>query len=87
MEENIFKFYFQTDRKYNVDLRQSYLALECKQVKGRGCDKYTVKEVKKDTSEESATAHAIDESIDNENANSKLSVTYVNNILHYFLQY
>ena len=39
LDENSIEFEFQTDRKYCVDLRQSYLALQVKLVKGRGYDR------------------------------------------------
>ena len=36
LDENCIEFEFQTDRNYYVDLRQSFLALKLKFVKGRG---------------------------------------------------
>ena len=36
LNENCIEFEFQTDRNYYVDLRQKYLALKVKLVKGRG---------------------------------------------------
>ena len=41
---NCIEFEFQTDRNYYVDLRQSFLALKLKFVKGRGYDAYESKE-------------------------------------------
>ena len=38
LDENCIEFEFQTDRNYYVDLRQSFLALKLKFVKGRGFD-------------------------------------------------
>ena len=38
LDENCIEFEFQTDRNYYVDLRQSFLALKLKFVKGRGYD-------------------------------------------------
>ena len=49
LDENCIEFEFQTDRNYYVDLRQSFLALELKVVKGRGYDTYESKEKKKST--------------------------------------
>ena len=46
-DENCIEFEFQTDRNYYVDLRQSFLALKLKFVKGRGYDRYESKEKKK----------------------------------------
>ena len=36
LDENCIEFDFQTDRNYYIDLRQTYLALKLKLVKGRG---------------------------------------------------
>ena len=47
LDENCIEFEFQTDRNYYVDLRQTYLALTLKLVKGRGYETYNTKEVKK----------------------------------------
>ena len=52
LDENCLEFKFQTDRNYYVDLRQSFLALKLKFVKGRGYDKYEIKK-KKEHKEES----------------------------------
>ena len=49
LDENSIEFEFQTDRNYYVDLRQSYLALKVKLVKGRGYDTPKSKEAKKRT--------------------------------------
>ena len=40
LDENSIEFEFQTDRNVYVDLRQTYLALKIKLVKGRGFDTY-----------------------------------------------
>ena len=47
LDENCIEFEFQTDRNYYVDLRQTYLALKLKLVRGRGYETYNTKEVKK----------------------------------------
>ena len=44
VDENSFEFEFQTDRKIHVDLRQNYLPLKFKLVKGRGFDTYRTTE-------------------------------------------
>ena len=49
LDENCIEFDFQTEWKYYVDLRQTYLALKLKLVRGRGYDTYNTKEVKKNT--------------------------------------
>ena len=52
-DENRTEFEFQTDRNCNVHLRQSFLALKLKFVKGRGYDTYESKEKKKEHKDES----------------------------------
>ena len=52
-DENCIEFDFQTDRKFYVDLRQCFLALKLKFVKGRGYDTYESKEKKKEHKDES----------------------------------
>ena len=47
IHENCIDFKFQTDRNYNVDLRQTYLALKLKLVRGRGYGTHNTKKVKK----------------------------------------
>ena len=49
LEENCIEFEFQTDWNYYVDLRQTYLALKLKFVRGRCYENYNTKEVKKST--------------------------------------
>ena len=43
LDENCIKFEFQTDRNNYVDLRQTYLALKLKLVRGRGYETYNTK--------------------------------------------
>ena len=77
LDENCIEFEFQTDRNYYVDLRQTYLALKLKLVKGRGYETYNTKEVKKEHKEE---AKAKEEETAEEEPIPL--VTHVNNILH-----
>ena len=77
-DENCIEFEFQTDRNYYVDLRQTYLALKLKLVRGRGYETYKTKEVKKERKEE---AKAEEEETAGED-NPVPLVTHVNNILH-----
>ena len=77
LDGNCIEFEFQTDRNYYVDLRQTYLALKLKLVKGRGYETYNTKEVKKDHKED---AKAEEEETAEEEAPVPL-VTHVNNIL------
>ena len=78
LDENYIEFEFQTDRNYYVDLRQTYLALKLKLVKGRGYGTYNTKEVKK---EHKKQAKAEDEETVEEEEPVHL-VTHVNNFLH-----
>ena len=78
IDENCIEFEFQTDRNYDVDLRQTYLALKLKLVSGRGYENYICKEVKKEHKEE---AKAEEEKTAEEDSPVPL-VTHVNNILH-----
>ena len=77
LDENCIEFEFQTDRNYYVDLRQSFLALKLKFVKGRGYDTYESKEKKKEHKDESVV---FTETGDQEEEVAR--VTYVNNIMH-----
>ena len=81
LDENYIEFEFQTDRNYNVDLRQPFLALKLKFVKGRGYDTYESKEKKKDHKDESVgfTETGTD---DRDEEEELARVTYVNNIMH-----
>ena len=78
LDENCIEFEFQTDRNYYVDLRQTYLALKLKLVRGRGYETYNTKKVQKEHKKE---AKAEEEETAEEDDPVPL-VTYVNNILH-----
>ena len=78
LDENCIKFEFQTDRNYYVDLRQTYLALKLKHVRGRGYETYNTKDVKEEHKEE---AKAEEEETAEEEAVPL--VIHVNNILHW----
>ena len=77
-DENCIEFEFQTDRNYYVDLRQTYLTLKLKLVRGRGYETYNSKEVKKEHKED---AKAEEEKTTGEDDPVPL-VAHVNNILH-----
>ena len=49
LDENRIEFEIQTDRNYYVDLRQTYLALKLKLVRGRGYENYNTKKQKRNT--------------------------------------
>ena len=78
LDENCIEFEFQTDRNYCVDLRQTYMAVTLKLVKGRGYENYNTKEVKKEHKEEAKA----DEEETAEEDDPVPFVTHVNNILH-----
>ena len=78
LDENCIELELQTDWNYYVGLRQTYLALKLKIVRGRGYETYNTKEVKKEHKEE---AKAEEEEMAEEDAPVPL-VTHVNNILH-----
>ena len=78
LDENSIEFEFRTDRNFYVDLRQTYLALKLKLVRGRGYETYNTKEVKREHKKE---ANAEEEETVEEEAPVPL-VTHVNNFLH-----
>ena len=79
LDENCIDFEFQVDRNHYVDLRQSFLALKLKFLKGRGYVTYESKEKKKEHKDESVVfTETGDEEVEEEVAR----VAYVNNIMH-----
>ena len=85
LDENCIEFEFQTDRNYYVDLRQTYLALKLKLVRGRGYEIYNTKEVKKEHKEEAKAEE--EETAEDEEEPPVPLVTHVNNILHSIFSY
>ena len=79
LDENQIEFEFQRDRNYYVDLRQSFLPLKLKFVKGRGYDTFESKEKNKEHKDESVV---FTETGDEEDEEEVARVTYVNNIKH-----
>ena len=77
LDENCIESEFLADRNCYVDLRQTYLFLKLKLVKGRGYETYNTKEVKTEHKEE---AKAEEEETAEEDPVPL--VTHVNNILH-----
>ena len=55
LDEKCIEFELQTDRHYYVDLRQKYLALKLKLVRGHDYETYNSKEVKKELKEDAET--------------------------------
>ena len=79
LDENCIEFEFQTDWNHYVDLRQTYLALKLKLVRGRGYETYNSKEIKKEHEEETK---ADEEATEEEEQEAPVPlVTHVNNIL------
>ena len=78
LDENCIEFEVQTDWNYYVDLRQTYLALKLKLVRGPDYETYKTKEVKMEHKEE---AKAEEEETVEEEAPFPL-VTHINIILH-----
>ena len=79
LDENSIEFEFQTDRNYYVHLRQSFLALKLKVVKGHDYDTYKNKEKKKEHKDDFVV---LTETGDDEEEQEVARVTYVNNIMH-----
>ena len=75
LDENCIEFEFQTDRNYYVDLRQTYLAVKLKLIKGCSYKTYNTKEVRKEHKEEAKTEE--EETADEEPVPL---VTHANNI-------
>ena len=80
LDENCIEFEFETHRDYYVDLRQSFLSLKLKFVKGRGYDTYESKEKKKEHKDESVVFTETGD--DEEEENEVARVIYVNNKMH-----
>ena len=74
---------FKTDRNVYVDLRQTYLALKIKLVKGRGFDSYTTTEKKKERKEHTVFTETGDDDVEFIGKDEGVPhITHVNNILH-----
>ena len=83
LDENSIEFEFLTDRNVYVDLRQTYLALKIKLVKGRGFDTYKTTEKKKEHKEDTVFTGTVDDDVEFiEEDEGVPHITHVNNILH-----
>ena len=83
LDEDSIKFEFQIDRNVCVDLRQTYLALKIKLVKGRGFDIYKTTEKRKEHNENTAFTETVDDDVEFvEEDEGVPHFTHVNNILH-----
>ena len=83
LDENSIEFEVQTDRNVYVYLRQTYLALKIKLVKGRGFDTYKTTEKKKEHKEDTVFTETGDDDVEFiEKDEGVPHFTHVNNILH-----
>ena len=64
LDENSIEFEFQTDRNVYVDLRQTYLPLKIKLVKGRGFNSYKTTEKKKEHKEDAVFTETGDDDVE-----------------------
>ena len=78
-DETCIELEFQTDRNYYVDLRQTFLTLKLKFVKGRCYDTYESKEKKRELKDESVV---FTERGTDDEEEEVARVTYVNNTMH-----
>ena len=83
LDENSIEFEFQKDRNVDVDLRQTYLALKIKLVKGRVFDTYKTTEKKKEHKEDAVFTETGDDDVELIEEDKRVpNITHVNNILH-----
>ena len=83
LDENSIEFEFQTDRNAYVDLRQTYLALRIKLVKGRAFDTYKTTEKKKERKEDALFTETADDDVEFIKEDEGVPhITHVNNNLH-----
>ena len=83
LDENSIEFEFQTDGNVYVDLRQTYLALKIKLVKGRGFGTYKTTEKKTEHKEDTVFTESGDDAAEYlEEDEGVPHITHVNNILH-----
>ena len=75
LDESSIEFEFQTDRNLYVDLRQTFINLKIKLVKGRGFDSYQNNELKREHTEGTEEEEEDDE-------DTIPHISHVNNILH-----
>ena len=81
-DKDSFEFGFQTDRNNYVNLRQTYLALKIKIVKGRGFDTYKTTEKKKEHKEDIVFTETRDDDVEfREEDEGVPNITHVNKIL------
>ena len=83
LDENSIEFEYQTDRNVYDDLRQTYLALKIKLVKGRGFDTYKTTEKNLEHKEDTVFTETGDDDVELIEEDEGMSqITHVNNILY-----
>ena len=83
LDENSIEFEFQTDRNVYVNLRQRYLALKNKLIKGGGSETYKTTEKKKEQKEDTVYTETSDRDVEFiEEGEGVPHITHVNIILH-----
>ena len=83
LDENCFEFDFQTDRNIYVVLRQTFLAIKIKLVKGRGFDTYKTTKKKKGAQRRHCFFETGDDDVELiGEVEGVPHITHVNNILH-----
>ena len=83
LHQNSIEFEFQTDRNVYVDLRQTYLALKIKLVKGRGFDTYKTTGKKKEHKEDNVFTETGDDDVEYKKKDEGVPhITHVNKMLH-----
>ena len=83
LDENSSEFEFQTDRNVSVDLRQTYLALKFRLVKGGAFDSYKTTKKEKEHEEDTVFTETGDDDVEFlEEHEGVRHFTHVNIILH-----
>ena len=83
LDENSIEFDFQTNRNVYVDLRQTYLILKNKLIKGRGFDTYKTTEKKREHKEDAVFTETRDDDVEIIKEDEEVHhITHVNKILH-----
>ena len=83
LDENSLEFEFQTDRNVYVDLRQTYLALKAKLVKGLRFDTYKTTENNKEQTDDTVFTEKVDDDVEFTYEDEEVPhIANVNNIVH-----
>ena len=83
LHENCIQYDFQTDRKFYVDLKQTFLARKLKPIKSRGYETDNTMEVKKEHTGEPKEIASVDTTDEDKDEDPPVpSITHVNNNWH-----